>query len=212
VTQAIGSLRLNQELPEMIVVGIGYPTESMLDITGWRRRDLTPTRDPDQEALWRERIPGITEFQSGGAPAFLQFIRDELKPFIASNYRVDENDCALLGDSLGGLFTLYVLFHHPDTFQRYLAGSPFFHYDDRVIFRFEEEFAVAHEDLPVKLFLAAGGLEGDARLSALSEMETLLRSRQYPGLSLETVVFEGENHFSVIPATISRGLRILYGQ
>jgi predicted alpha/beta superfamily hydrolase len=47
VTQTIFALRLNQEIPEMIVVGIGYPTESMMDITGWRRRDFTPTRDPD---------------------------------------------------------------------------------------------------------------------------------------------------------------------
>jgi predicted alpha/beta superfamily hydrolase len=212
VTQTNFLLRLNQEIPEMIVVGIGYPSENLMDLTGWRRRDFTPTRDPEQEAIWKESIPGITEFQSGGAPAFLQFIRDELKPFIASNYRVAESDSALMGDSLGGLFAFYVLFHQPDTFQRYLIGSPFLDYDDSVTFRFEEKLAAEHEDLPAKVFMAAGGLEGDELLSSMKEMETLLRSRQYPGLSLETVVFEGENHFSVIPATTSRGLRTLFGQ
>lgn len=131
---------------------------------------------------------------------------------MASNYRVVENDCALMGDSLGGLFALYVLFHHPDTFQRYLIGSPSFYYDDRVTFRFEGEFATEHSDLPAKVFMAVGGLEGDERLSAMSEMETLLRSRRYPGLSLEMVVFEDENHFSVVPAIVSRGLRFLFGQ
>jgi predicted alpha/beta superfamily hydrolase len=212
VTQTNFVLRLDQQLQEMVVVGIGYPTESVMDVAGWRRRDFTPTHGPEQDAEWKEEIPGITEFQSGGAPAFLQFIRDELKPFIASNYRVAENDSALMGDSLGGLFAFYVLFHQPDTFQRYLIGSPSIDYDDRVTFRFEQEFAEEHEDLPAKVFMAAGGLEEEEYLSDMKEMDTILRGRQYPGLGLETVVFEDENHFSVIPSTISRGLSALFGQ
>jgi predicted alpha/beta superfamily hydrolase len=131
---------------------------------------------------------------------------------MASNYRVAENDSALMGDSLGGFFAFYVPFHQPDTFQRYLIGSRYFDYDDSVTFRFEEAYAREHEDLRAKVFMAAGGLEGDETLSSMKEMENPLRGRLYPGLSLETVVFEHENHFSVVPATTSRGVRALLGK
>jgi hypothetical protein len=37
-----------------------------------------------------------------------------------------------------------------------------------------------------------------------------LKRRNYRGLVFGTHVFEGENHLSVVPATVSRGLRFVY--
>lgn len=47
-------------------------------------------------------------------------------------------------------------------------------------------------------------------LSNLREFLSVLESRKYEGLIWGSHLFEGENHVSVIPATISRGLRSVY--
>ncbi|NQT59807.1 MAG: alpha/beta hydrolase [Bacteroidetes bacterium] len=102
-------------LTEMIIVGIGYgvaPGEAV-----WiarRERDFTPVR----MAYYKES--GMT----GGAFKFLPFIKDELIPFVESNYRTMPEDRTIMGHSLGGLFVLYTLLRAPDIFNRYAAMSP----------------------------------------------------------------------------------------
>ena len=40
---------------------------------------------------------------------------------------------------------------------------------------------------------------------------SVLEARRYEGLRWTAHMFEDENHNSVVPATISRGLRYIYG-
>ena len=146
---------------------------------------------------------------------FLRFIREELKPFINANYRTNPEDSTFLGNSYGGLFGLYALFRHPDTFNRYIAVSPSLWWGDRTIFEYEEEFADKHSDLPVKLFLAVGGLEErqyptSRMVSNLVEFHGKLEDRNYSGLEMEMIVFEGETHHAVFPGAFSRGLRSVF--
>ena len=96
-------------LPELIIVGIGYATHDVLEWFGVREGDLSP---------------------AVGAGEFLSFIQQELTPYIDSNYRTDPTDRTMLGHSLGGLFSLYALFHAPETFNRYIAVSPSIYWDD----------------------------------------------------------------------------------
>ncbi len=75
------------EVPDMIVVGIGYPLDPAKPFeyyAGWfsaRAKDLTLTKDPTGEYS-----------PSGGANDFMAFIRDDLKPLINSNYRANPED------------------------------------------------------------------------------------------------------------------------
>jgi predicted alpha/beta superfamily hydrolase len=76
-----------------------------------RARDFTPTRtsgDPN----------------SGGAPAFLDFLEHELIPFIDRTYRTNTSDRGLLGHSLGGLFALYALEQRPRCFSELSPQAP----------------------------------------------------------------------------------------
>ncbi len=177
--------------------------------------------------------------RSGGAPAFLRFIREELKPFVDSTLPVDPGNATLIGHSFGGLFATYVLLHHPDTFQRYVIGSPSIWWHGRVSFEFEKAYAAANRDLPARVFVAAGGLETaeefkrtasqfpESMQAAIAEwerttgppqmveligpFERALRGRRYPGLSLTTHIYPGETHTSVLPGLIARGLRVVFG-
>ena len=101
----------------MIMVGIGHPVGSVL-------ADLAAAHNYS-EVRKKHLSPTAAEARGGGgAEKFLGFIRDELIPFVDSNYHTDPGDRTLVGDSLSGLFSLYALSQCPETFNRYIAGSP----------------------------------------------------------------------------------------
>src|SRR5689334_7370773 len=114
-------------IPQMIIVGVTWggphPNPDSL-----RARDYTPTNV--------KAAP-----QSGGADKFLSFMKEELFPFIEKNYRANKHDRTLVGCSLGGLFTMYALFTHPEMFQRYVAASPAFMWDNEVLYQSEKKYA-----------------------------------------------------------------------
>jgi predicted alpha/beta superfamily hydrolase len=206
---------LTKDIPEIIVVGIAYPIKGLEDWVIGRNRDLTPTSVPEHEKYWVDRLSQATGrddivVKSGEADKFLAFLSDELIPFIESEYRVSSKDRALHGTSLGGLFTLYALFQHSETFQRYFAGSPSISWDEAFMYKLENDFAASHKDLPVRLFMCVGGLESEKYINNMNKMADLLRSRDYPNFELETLIFENETHGSTVSASIGRGLKMLY--
>lgn len=220
-TETVRMLQVFQEVPEMLIVGIGYHADSFIQTSGIRVRDLTPTEDRAWlEAMSRLR-PGLATDGSGGAHNFLRFFQEELIPFVHANYRVEPNDSAIAGYSFGGLFSLYTLLHAPGTFRRYLIGSPSIWWDPKAIFKYEADYARDHSDLPARVFLSAGSLEESmpqpfrgqpaAFVSNVQSMATTLQERDYQGLDLKTHVFEGETHVSGAPAAMSRGLRVVFG-
>ena len=207
---------LNKEIPEMVVVGIAYTIKGIEDWAAWRCRDFRPTSHPEKDKAWQDRLTKASGrddivVASGGADKFLAFIREELIPFIESNYRIS-SDRAISGVSASGLFTLYTLFQHPETFQRYFAGSPSISWDEPYMYKLEKSLAASHKDLPVSLFMCVGGLESESYINNMNKMAELLRSRKYPNLELETVIFENETHGSIYQAAISRALKMLYSK
>ena len=218
----VRKLNFSQELPPLILVGIGYSTDNASDMWQLRVRDLRPTSDPEAEQKVREFPFQLASLPSPGAGAFLRFIREELKPFINANYRTDPNDSAYVGFSSGGMFGLYTLFHHPDTFSRYVIGSAPICWDNKAVLTYERDYAEAHNDLPVRVFMSVGSREemddplpfiepSYQFVTNVNSLAEILQGRNYPGLRLTTHVFDDETHMSVIPATFSRGLRVVFG-
>ena len=201
VAETAWLLQYGQEIPEVIIVAIGYPDNS--EHMALRERDLTPTQEGNAK-------------NSGGSGDFLKFISKELKPFIESSYSVNTKDSALLGDSMGGLFGLYVLFNQPEEFQRYIIGSPSIYWDNSVILSMEQLYSEKNDTLPAKVFLSAGELEAlyepafAGMLSNVAKLTETLSFRKYKKLIFESHIFKNETHLSVIPATFSRGLREIY--
>jgi predicted alpha/beta superfamily hydrolase len=202
--------------PEIVIVGMGYQVsddriEGLAQWAAWRTRDFLPERREKAEAYWNELLSSLLGgeeilVQSGGAPLFLKSLLEEIIPFIQQNYRVSIHDRGLAGYSYGGLFTLYALFHAPQTFQRYFAGSPTMY--DR-LFEYEQDYASTHQDLEAKLTITAGSRESDV-IEPVNRMVESLQSRGYPRLEVTFHVFEGEGHRSAMGAAISRALYTLY--
>lgn len=205
------------ETEEIVVVGIGYSVSQdrlagLADWASWRTQDLTPVRRPDVEASWEARLSAVpgrgeVDVRTGGAAAFLAALRNEIVPFVEAEYRVSSEGRGLAGYSYGGLFTLYAMFHAPEAFDRFFAGSPSM-WDE--LFVYEEAFASGHSDLPATLFLSAAGSESRETVRRMRRMADLLRGRGFDGLRLETHIFDGETHASGYPAAVSRALRVLY--
>ncbi len=196
-------------VPESIIVGISYDG-SFMDQLILRERDMTPTNNAEWDDLAHQSGFLPETMKSGGAPLFLSFITETVKPLISSEYRVQEKSETLLGHSNGGLFGLYTLFSQPDAFDNYVLTSPATGWDDEVIFEIAEEFGEQTDDLNKKLFLAAGTLEPLTE-SYTRRLYDSLNELELPSMKIEYLAIEGETHTSVVGAALSRGIRFVYG-
>jgi uncharacterized protein len=191
-------------LRELILVGIAYdgPLQYRLN----RTRDYTPRFVP---------TGGYgPEYQrlSGGGPAFRRFLAEELLPFVERSYRTGP-ERTLVGHSYGGLFTTWTAFSEPALFTGYLIVSPSLWYDGRFMFGMEEGFAKRQRRLAAKMFFSVGAREGNAEQDMVHDLRRFARQvqrRGYEGLSTRAHVFDDENHNSVFPAALSRGLMFLH--
>ena len=219
VVETARVLRFEELVPELIIVGIGYPTGGrQIHAEPHRFYDLTPTENQD---IVEARIRDFPDFPhpegSGGGPDFLRFLLEELIPLIESEYRAKPSDRALYGHSLGGLFGLYALLEGRGTFNRLIIASPSLWWDDRISFEMESKYHEGHASLPARLFLSAGVLEqtdsDEEWAFMVSNLERLIRvleDRNYAGLDYEAIFFENETHTSVLAPSVSRGLRSIY--
>lgn len=196
----------------IIIIGIGYKldknrSKALAQFASWRTRDLTPIQNRDVEQRMQDLIqPSMStqkvSIQTGMAGRFLKVINEEIIPFIESNYRVLEMGRGLAGYSFGGLFALYALLHTPRTFTRYIAGSPSMW---KQLFKYEQDYADNYHDLPAHLFLSAGGFE-KGLVESMKKFTEQLKSHAYTNLALNIHIFENENHFTAMAASITRGL------
>ena len=206
-------------VPPLILVGINYRFndknfyEGLKDYLYIRARDFTPTY-LSHEQIIEKHGKGFANFVpvSGGGEKFLRFFHEELFPFIESEYRADPNDRGILGYSLGGLFTTYVLFNTPESFQKIFIGSPALWWDDESVFNFYDDAKYKSIETPVKVYLSVGELEGKALRESWEKLNKYLNERQNPKIELTSELLQGEQHLTGIGLAYSRAFRRLYGK
>ncbi|MGF1545431.1 MAG: alpha/beta hydrolase [Parvularculaceae bacterium] len=135
-----------------IIVGVSRAVDE--DPMRSRVRDFTPT----SAASWRR-------YETGGAPAYLEFLRGRLIPFVEARWRADAAARVLVGHSLGGLFGAYVLARAPETFAGYALISPSLWFHDRIIMSLEAAYAEAGPPRRGRVYLATGALEAPPHIN-----------------------------------------------
>lgn len=218
-------------VPEMIVVGVGAPPDAFRESQERRAFDFSSAQSRLFESLGSELLQEQIEIYDrqlnadgkavpkrlGGAPLFLAFLVDAVRPVLAQEYRI-ANDHTLWGHSGGGHFCAYALFARTKAFTRYICGSPNLYDGSFSLFEREKEYASLHKDMPAKVFFGAGEremLEGwlvsaYGCVSSMARMAEILALRSYPSLKLHARIFPGEDHLSVIPLNLSWGLRAVW--
>jgi len=188
----------NKDIPKVLLIGIAYDTDYD-DFYEKRFRDSTP----------ESRIHG---HNSGGAEQFTQFIEKELIPFVDQNYRTIPDERTILGHSITGFYCVYVLFRHPDLFNRYIIISPSVWFSDGVIFEYEEEFFLNHKDMDASVYLSAGEDESQRMRDGSLKLSNTLSKRKYPHLRFQFSLVPEENHRSLFPYAFSRGMRFIFSE
>jgi len=226
---AANLLMLGGEIPQVILVAIGYPLGGDFNnFIKLRTRDFSPSlckwQTPMQAELADMKLEDII---CGGAPNFLEFLTTELRDFIGSKYNTLD-DTTYIGDSMGGLFGVYTLFHKPRSFKRYVIGSPWMCWDYPLCFEYEKKYSENHDDLKAIVYMATGGDEHilypnlpdaivplfkDAKTEEYSrEMFKLLESRNYPSLNFRGKILDDETHFTMVSSLIGKGLKSVFNQ
>lgn len=200
--------RVNLDGPvieEFILVGLSYSRGDSGTMS--RNRDYTPTPNGPRSA--GDRV-------HGQGAAYQTYLKTQALPFIEDRFRADPSRRFLLGHSYGGLLGAQILFTDPAMFHGYILGSPSFWYDKRHIMTMEADYARAHRDLPVEVFMYIGAHEvpgssrrnttGNNMVGDVHAMERALKARGYPGLRVQSVVLEDEDHLTVAPVGFTRAL------
>ncbi len=206
-----------------VFVGIGYPTDDPEEIIRLRYFDLTPPT-PDDLIPAHFNVP-----KTGGRDAFFNFLETQVKPEIGKRFSIDKSRQALFGHSLGGLFTLYALFNHTDSFQAYSAADPSIWWNNRSILADKDRFMAAFKTAPhpIRLLIETSGKRGERRPGVAKEdkarMEKLrggpsgadvhAELSKLPQMETAFRRFNNESHGSMIPLTVEDSLDfILLGQ
>jgi predicted alpha/beta superfamily hydrolase len=221
------SLQLHGETPRFLLVGIGYENSRSAGLL--RLRDFWPhavrhlyTKELT-ELSSSPLVEGVSDLrmitETTDATEYLHFIRDELMPFVAAKYPTQERDSTYFGYSAGAGFGLYTLFTQPDTFKRYILGSPATSYGGHQ-FVVQMVSTALKRGLPVdaQVFMSVGELEEYSRglsqldlVSGYFQLAKFLRNLAIPGLSLSLRMFPGETHATAWSPAFSSGLRTLLG-
>ncbi|MFC4161030.1 alpha/beta hydrolase [Chitinimonas lacunae] len=198
-------------LEDCIVIGLSYARGETPGYS--RRRDYTPTV---REQL--DPAPG-GPYRYGEAEAYRRFIAEEVFPWVASHYRADLQRAIYAGHSYGGLLGVHILLTEPRMFSHYILSSPSLWYDNKVMFKRLESYLASQPDLPAKVLMPIGAFETvrpesdnpryhkeHDMVRDLLRFEQRLQERAYPGLEIRALVLDDEDHLTVFPASITRGL------
>ncbi|MDC6388970.1 alpha/beta hydrolase-fold protein [Maribacter sp. PR1] len=150
IKHTVGTVELLTEsglISPLIIVGI-----ESLD----RTKDLTPSK-AGQNVHGGVGNAGIP--QSGGAPKFLEFLGEELIPFMDTNYRTHPYRI-LEGHSLGGLFSVFTLMGRPNLFDAFIVEAPELWWNKEEMTEKGKSFFKSTKNLEKTIYFGIGGGDG----------------------------------------------------
>lgn len=190
-------------IPEMIVVGI---------VNTRRTRDLTPTKSiinyfgqPDTSKVsWMK--------PSGGAEQFLQFIREELMPYIDKTYKTQPFKI-FAGHSFGGIASINCMLTYPDMFDAYIAISPSLWWDREYVLKLASKKLKKASMLDKIIFYSdasEGMVDKSTYHSNLLKFDSLLSATALKGLDYKYRHYPEETHMTEPMPAYYDALRFIY--
>jgi predicted alpha/beta superfamily hydrolase len=164
-----------------------------------RRHDLT---GPTMVAEDKKVAP-----HAGGADRFRQFLRDELKPYVAAHYRVTA-ESAIVGESLAGLFVLETLLVEPALFDSYIAVDPSVWWNDQALVCGAAARFAAWPAGPKTLYLATA--DDRSTQDGAEILIAALRAARPGGLVWHYLPLPDEHHHTIFPVAALRAFRTVF--
>ena len=173
-------------IPNVIVVAIENTD---------RMRDLTPSKDTNVK-------------NSGGGEKFIQFIKQELMPYVDSAYHPAPFKI-LSGHSLGALMAIYCLVNHPEYFNAYIAISPSFQWDKKSLLQ-DAAKKITGNSLQNKFLFFSDANEDSAFHQNQIEFESMLNQKNLTGFKFRRSFYPEESHISEPVKGFYDGIRFIY--
>lgn len=197
--QIIEHLSDRNRIEEYIIVGIAYAD---FEYKKNRTRDYTPSYVSDGGYG--------AEYQkySGGAKKFYRFVNKELMPYMSKHYRIKKNT-TFVGHSFGGLFGIYLLLNHPETFDNYIIASPSLWYDDHLLLKAAKNKQTFSVNKPIKLLLFIGEKENDGDYRMVDDVKNLniiINKKIHQNLMSTLNIIPNMDHDTVFPSALTLGL------
>ena len=177
--------------PPITVVAIENEPSAMTETGSFNRmgrdRDLTP--------LVANAKDSATFKTSGGADKYLQYISEEVFPFVEKEhkkrpYRV------LAGASLGGFLVMHTFLTHHEMFDAYLASSPAMYINNSEYMKVAEKAINSANERNNRLFFSVGN-EAKHYLTNARLIDSLLRQKNLRGLSYQFSYYPKEGHATI---------------
>ncbi|MCM1315445.1 MAG: alpha/beta hydrolase-fold protein [Prevotella sp.] len=168
------------------------------------------------------------EYFSNKNKEFLDFITDNLMPYLGEQYNIDFGKSTLYGHSLGGTFAHYAVFnsdrYENQPFGNYIIGSPafwspgFLPYNNASEYKTEYGYFDRNDTLEKRIFICAGEDEdpvyeeyyGDND-STLEGVENLMkRLSDYGFTNFECKIYPHSGHYQFIPEMLKEVLAKFY--
>lgn len=186
-------------IPKLIIVSI-HNTD--------RIRDLTPTHDntgPDGKPDTSAKAFGKN---SGGTDNFLKFMKEELMPYVQSQYRAAPYSI-LFGHSLGGLTAIHALLNNSSVFNAYIAVSPSFQWHNKTLLKQATTQLALKDHGKKRLFFSDANEDSSFHQNQL-DFEKTLEKKQWVQLKYKRMFYPEENHVSVPVKAFYDGIRLIY--
>lgn len=183
-------LRINEPMPEAIIVGIAYPGLG-LENGNYRGTDYTAP-SPERDYF-------------GGAENYQRFLKTELLPLVETTYRADKSRRILFGQSLAGQFVLYSAMTNPDLFWGRIASNPALHRN----LQFFLDLETTEPSKVPNVFIGRASREAERFSVPLKEWMARWES-EAPPWAFEVQMLEGEYHAGAAPIAFRAGMRWLF--
>ncbi len=205
-----------QNIEDFVIVGLSYAKgDSPVDS---RSYDYTPS---DAHARAQKLKSSYGAKRYGGSSKYIEYLRQQVIPFVLANYRVDPKQKVFVGHSFGALLGAEILLTHPESFDSYILSSPSLWFDQHHLLKFTAKRSEQAMAINARVLLYAAEFEQikpDARFNKntdlvadLLKFEQLLktaaaRSKTPDTLRIQSKIIADEDHLSVFPSMISRAL------
>jgi predicted alpha/beta superfamily hydrolase len=149
--------------------------------------------DNGQAKRVNELSPWTNErFGAAEGEQYMNFIVDQVKPFIDSTYRTKpaREHTAIMGSSLGGLISHYAIYKYPDVFGKAIIFSPAYWFADE-LWSFTKDIPLPKD---ARIWLEIGAGEGKAVDETNKMYEVILETGHPQENIVKKVDPEGEHN------------------
>lgn len=187
------------QVPGLVIAAVGYDTDRQF-ARELRTKDFTAPLSPGAGLRPDHVHEGR---QAGGAEIFHHVLTHNIREAAEAGLTVDASRRTLWGHSFGGLFVLYALLAHPESFARFAPVSPSIWWDEALIRRIATEARVP-QPMP-EVMLALGDKEKRSGSDgpppdgpAPATLAFLEHMARHPGLRADLHVLKDHVHIQTL--------------